>query len=98
MGLLSVFFQVQFYLQFIKLLFIDRARCIQHHIPAGIIFGKCDEVADAFTSANDGTEPVETECDATMRWCAIFKGSQQETKFMLLFFFIHSKCCKHFFL
>src|ERR1700738_1995504 len=77
---------------------VNGGRCIEHYVPARVIFGKGNEITNGLTSSKEGAEPVESERDASMRGSSIFKSPQEETKFMHRFFHGHTKGSKHFFL
>ena len=66
-------FQIQFNLQLIKLLLINRRWCIQHYITTGVILRKSNKVTDAFAAAKNRTKTVKPKGDAAMRRSAILK-------------------------
>lgn len=69
-------FQVQFYLQFFKLLLINSTWGIQHHVPATVVFWEGDKITYAFAATQQRTEPVKSECNTTMRRSTIFKSTE----------------------
>ena len=85
-------------MEFIQLTLVNGGRCIQHHVPAAVVFRERNKVANGFTAANYCTQPVEAKSDAAMRRCSVFEGPKQKSEFVLLFFFVHAKGSKHFFL
>src|SRR5882762_9150421 len=84
--------------QFLQLLVIDRGRRIQHHIPAAVVLRESDKIADTLAAAEDRAEPVESECNASMRGSAVFKGAKQEPELMLGLLRAHAQGRKHFLL
>src|SRR5690606_4585285 len=53
------------------------------HVPASVVFWKCNNIADAVQSGDDRYEPVEAKSDTTVGWRTVGKCIHQETKLFL---------------
>src|SRR5690606_15403778 len=56
-----------------KLFFINRRRCINHNIAAGVIFWESNKVADDFLSAQNGNKSIQTKSNSAVRWRAVLE-------------------------
>ena len=65
---------------------IQRGGRVYHHVAAGVVFRKGDEVADGIAAAEEAAQTVEAKGNAAVRGRAVFKGVEQEAEAVLCFF------------
>src|SRR5690606_14855573 len=81
--------------KFVELFFVDFRWCVDHHIPARIVFREGDEVANCLLSAENCNQSVESESQSTMRRRSILEGVHQKSELIAGFFLRKSEMPEH---
>ena len=72
--------------QLVQLGLVDAARCVEHHVAAGVVLREGDVVADRIRAAEQRTQPVEAEGETAVRGRAELEGVHQEAEAHLSLF------------
>ena len=72
-------------MQLTQLLLIHRAWRLGEQALRALCLGECNHIADGLCASHQRDDPIQTECQAAVRWGTVLQRIQQESKLELRF-------------